>query len=550
MSRTGTLPGWKDWLLVLALACVVLLPGISSIPPVDRDESRYAVATTQMLDSGDYIDIRFQDQPRYLQPAGIYWLQSITAGLTGASEARAIGGYRLPSFLAMLATIGMTLALTSHAFGRRAGIVAALLLATSFAIGFEARIAKTDAVLLATITAAHFALMRIYLQPAGSWWRPALFWAALGAGVMIKGPIIGLFIGLTLLALALWDRRLAWMKALKPLWGLPLFLAIVLPWYIAIGIHSDGQFYMDAVGQNLLGKVGESQQSHAGPPGYYAGVFSLMFWPASLFVVMAGHWAWTRRREAAVRYLIAWAVPGWLVYELIATKLPHYVMPTYPALAVLAAAAALAPRQTAPVWVRIAAAIYLLVWLAASALMTGLGAALTLWSEDRLSPVLIAVGVIAFIAAAAAAGLWVAGRRLPALAAGIAAGAISLPVAFGTALPALDQLWMTPRIVAAVEAVRPCDDSVLVTSTYREPSLVFAYGPYNTLLVDGADAVAAQMAQDRSCAIALIEAREEAAFLARAAELGLTLRAADVVEGTNYSNGDEQVLTVYIPGEG
>ena len=370
MSPAAGALGWKDWLVLVLVSCVVLLPGISSIPPVDRDEPRYAVATSQMLESGDFIDIRFQEEQRYLQPAGIYWLQSIAVTVTGTAGDRAIWAHRIPSFLGILAAVAMTAAIAGGLFGRIAGIGAGLLVATAVAVGFEARIAKTDAVLLATITAAHLALMRIYLEPKGHWWRPAVFWAALGAGMMIKGPIILLFVGLALAALLVWDRKAAWLAELKPVWGVPLFLAVVLPWYVAIGIVSEGGFYAEAVGDSLMGKVGESQQSHSGPPGYYLGLFSLTFWPGSLLAVFAGWWTWTHRREAAVRYLICWIVPAWIVYELIATKLPHYVMPTYPALACLAVAAIFAPGTgKAPLWLKVLAGIYAAVWLAASGLV-------------------------------------------------------------------------------------------------------------------------------------------------------------------------------------
>src|SRR5262245_9428448 len=70
---------------VLILVCLVsFLPGFFNIPPVDRDEARFAQATKQMIESGDYIDIRFQDEVRYKKPVGIYWIQ---AGVVRAAEA-------------------------------------------------------------------------------------------------------------------------------------------------------------------------------------------------------------------------------------------------------------------------------------------------------------------------------------------------------------------------------------------------------------------------------------------------------------------------------
>jgi 4-amino-4-deoxy-L-arabinose transferase-like glycosyltransferase len=538
--------GWKDWLVLVLVSCVVLLPGISSIPPVDRDEPRYAVATSQMLESGDFIDIRFQEEQRYLQPAGIYWLQSIAVTVTGTAEQRAIWAHRIPSFLGILAAVAMTAAIAGGLFGRMAGIGAGLLVATAVAVGFEARIAKTDAVLLATITAAHLALMRIYLEPKGHWWRPAVFWAALGAGMMIKGPIILLFVGLALAALLVWDRKAAWLAELKPVWGVPLFLAIVLPWYVAIGVVSEGGFYAEAVGDSLMGKVGESQQSHAGPPGYYLGLFSLTFWPGSLFAVLAGWWTWTHRREAAVRYLICWIAPAWIVYELIATKLPHYVMPTYPALACLAVAAIFAPGAgKAPLWLKILAGVYAAVWLAASGLVAALGPAGLHWAEGVIAPLLVVAGILIFLAAAAALALYLTGRRPAALVSGLAAGGLAVIAIYGGTLPRLETLWLTPRIIAAVDTHAICTPTRLVASAFREPSLVYRHGPYDTVLAAGPADAADRLAEDTACSLALIDAAETDLFLARAGELGLSLEALATVEGQNYSNGDEMRLTLY-----
>jgi 4-amino-4-deoxy-L-arabinose transferase-like glycosyltransferase len=87
---------WRDLLLIGLLALVLFMPGQASIPPIDRDESRYAVAITQMLTSGDLIDIRFQDEPRHPQPAGIYWLQSLSVLLLSEPSSRAIWAHRVP----------------------------------------------------------------------------------------------------------------------------------------------------------------------------------------------------------------------------------------------------------------------------------------------------------------------------------------------------------------------------------------------------------------------------------------------------------------------
>jgi len=278
----------RDLLLLLAATLVLFVPGLFSLPPVDRDESRYAVATTQMLQTRDFVDIRFQEHPRYLQPAGVYWLQSTSAAAFTAPETREIWAYRLPSLTSAIFAVLVTGWAAGSAFGRNARLIAGGLLAASMSLGFEARIAKTDAALLASVVVAQFALWRVYTGASTSWRSPALFWAALGVGVLLKGPIILMVVGLTIVALTLWDRRVAWLQRLRPILGVPLALLIAAPWYVAIGVLSDGEFFQRAVGDNLLHKVGTGQQAHGAPPGYHLAAFPFTFWPGSLLAVLGG----------------------------------------------------------------------------------------------------------------------------------------------------------------------------------------------------------------------------------------------------------------------
>lgn len=535
---------WRDVLALIAFALVLLVPGIAQVPPTDRDESRYAVASTQMMQSGDLIDIRFQEEPRYLQPAGIYWLQSAAVTVLSSPEAREIWAYRLPSLLGCLGAVLITGAIGASLFGRRVGLAAAGLLAMSFMVSFEARTAKTDAALLFSIIAAQAALLQIYLKPEGPRWRAAAFWAALGLGMMLKGPIILMVCGSTIAVLLAWDRRAAWLRGLHAGWGAPLFLAIALPWYLAISIVSNGDFFAHSVGRNLLGKVGDAQQSHAGPPGYYLGLFALTFWPGSLLAGFAAPYVWRGRTEPAIRFLIAWIVPTWLIFEVVATKLPHYVLPTYPALALLAAAALFAPSGAAAGRWRIAGAVFAVIWLLATAIAVALGPALVWHFEHAIDPLLIATAAIGAVAAMALLWFAVRGEPMRALIAAAVAAVAVWPVTFGAAVPRLEHIWLAPRVVAAVTEVRTCPDATLATTPYEEPSLVFLYGPDRTRRVTPPQA-ADVLAADPACALALIGSEEKDAFLAHTAELGLSVRPLRDVTGVNYSNGDDLTLTIF-----
>jgi 4-amino-4-deoxy-L-arabinose transferase-like glycosyltransferase len=550
-DATGLAGATLDWRALVALALFALLclaPGIYSLPPTDRDESRYAVASTQMLQSGDFIDIRYLDQPRYLQPAGVYWLQSAAVAATTGPETRAIGSYRIPSVLAAVLAVVMTAALAAQLFGRNAGIAAGVLLAASFAVNFEARIAKTDAALLAAIVLAQWGLLRVYLEDSPHWRWPLMFWGGLGIGLMLKGPIILIFCGLTIATLCVLDRQVRWLKRLRPIWGVPVFLALTLPWYIAIAVVSEGEFYIHSVGRNLLGKVAESQQSHDGPPGYYLALFPLAFWPGALFVALAGLFAVTQRRDPRVRFLLAWAIPGWIVYEIVATKLPHYVVPTYPALAALAGAAWFAGAQAGPAWVRWAGYGFAAVWLAAGVLLAAAGPYAIYHFEQTIAWDSIALGSVGVGLMVAC--LWLVARRqrMAAIAAAGLAGLLVFTTTFAISLPRVETLWLSARVADAAHAVAPCPLSPLTTTRYREPSLAFLYGPEAFVLVDTPAQSAEALARNPACGLALIDASEEAAFRARADSLDLPVTAKARVAGLNYSNGDAMDLTVFASG--
>src|SRR3954466_6050526 len=93
------LTGWRPHALLPRLCLLLYLPGINAIPPLDRDEARFAQATRQMLEAGDFLRIRFQDEARNKKPAGIYWLQAGAVSLFSTAESSAIWPYRLPSLI-------------------------------------------------------------------------------------------------------------------------------------------------------------------------------------------------------------------------------------------------------------------------------------------------------------------------------------------------------------------------------------------------------------------------------------------------------------------
>ena len=542
---SGARLSWREWVMLGLVSLALFLPGFASLPATDRDESRYVVTSNRMVDTGDVIDLRFQDQPRYLQPAGIYWLQSASAAVLGGAHHDQIWAYRIPSLLGALAAVVMTGWLGVYFFGRQAGIGAALLLATCFSLNFEARIAKIDAVLLASITAAQLALMRAYVEPKIGRWTSAAFWAALGVGLLVKGPLVVLVSGTTIVALVIWDRKAGWLARLRPGWGPLLTLAIALPWFVAIGVITDGAFYKRSLVRNFLGKVGASEQGHKGPFGYHLALFIAAMWPGSLLALRAVGFAWRERVSPAIRFLLCWLIPSWIVFEFVATKLPHYVLPTYPAIALLAGAALFAPQleNKSRTWVF---ALVCVVWLVISAVIAGLGPAILLREQHVTSVLAIGLGLGAFASACAALYfLW--RRHFPAVIAAMTMAALIVWTnLFAVAAPQLSGVWLSPRMNAQARALAPCPNGRLITTPYSEPSLVFLYGWNRTVLSpDGAHA-ADDFALQSACDVAMIGADDRPAFLAGVAGHGLLVREAGKLQGRNYSNNDELDLRFYV----
>ncbi len=540
----------RHYALIAALVLALFLPGRGTLPPLDRDEARYMEATAQMLRSGDLIDVRFQDQPRYLQPAGIYWLEAAAVAASGTRQLREPWAYRIPTLIAVVISVLLTARIGAMLFGVRVGLLGALLLAVSVLMTAEGRLATIDSCLLAAILALQTALLRAWSDRESADATPrgiaALYWAALGVGLMLKGPVMLIPALGTPLALALVERRAGWWRRLRPAWGVPLMLAIVLPWCVAIWLVSHGLFFQRAVGTNFLGKIASGQQAHGLPPGYHLAVAAVAFWPGSLFAAMAVPFVWTRRRTAQVRFLLCWIVPHWLVFELIATKLPHYVLPAYPAVALLAAAGIAQPggwRWPAALWGRVLLALYGLVWLGVGIVVTVAGPVLLWRLQHELPPVSLLLPVLALPLLLLSAWLLLRGRVQDALLSVAGAAVISYFGLFSVVLPRLTTIWLSPRIAATVALVRPCPNSVLASASFSEPSLVFLAGQATRLV--NAPAAADFLAADRACGLALIGSRDEAAFRARLQAHELAVRQLALIEGINYSNGRRLQLKLF-----
>jgi 4-amino-4-deoxy-L-arabinose transferase-like glycosyltransferase len=482
--------GWRGYVLIALIALASGLFGAGRMQVMDADEARFAQATRQMIETGDYVRIRIQDEDRNKKPIGVHWLQAaaVNAALPLTQRLNRIWPYRLPSALGVVLAALAALWAGKALIGERAALFGAGLFASGILAGFEGMTAKTDAVLLGFTTLAMAALARLYCAGRSAS-RPharalaVLFWTALGCGVMIKGPITPLVAVLALGALALWERRWRWMGPLL-WWPGPLLAAlIVAPWSILISIETEGRFFLDMIFGDIAPKLAGGHERHFALPGYHLFLLPFLIFPATYALPAAARLAWDAARaprrddaHAPVRFLLAWAAPILIFFELAPTKLAHYALPAYPAIALLCGAglAAMQGRR----WRSAHPAGVVLFGVSGLVIVALMAASATFMPGDfaadlrrAVSTALIGAGLVALTFTTLIM------VRRPALRAAVLIGC-ALALSFSLRerlLPEARALNVSSEAVAALTRARltPREGRELWVVGYAEPSLVF-----------------------------------------------------------------------------
>ena len=532
--------------LTIAVASLGLA-GLTTIPPIDRDEPDFAQAARQMLESHNFIDIRFQDAPLYEKPVLTYWLQAGSAALFSSSpERNQIWAYRLPSVLAVWLSTLLTYELGLALFNRRTALAAAAMFASMLLVQSQAHQARADALLLAAMLGTVLPLARVYvsrhLHPQPSCTAmAALFWASLAAAILIKGPIVPFLLALELATLMAMDRSWHWIARLRPGWGIPLFLLIVLPWPLAMLRQRGAAFFLEAWETDILPKLTSAQESHGAPPLAYTLLSPVTLWPTILLLPRCVELAWRNYRNPSVRFCVAASLPGWLAFELAPTKLPHYVLPLVPLLVVLMAVRARKLELQPPSLMssRIGVALFMFGGALISAMI--------LLAEVRFGS---GVGTITIIGVAlllasmilTAAPAW---RRGVEHSVGGAAfcGMLATLVIFAIAIPGLQRLWVADRAASVARTIAGPTSPTLVVG-YSEPSLVFLLGT-RTRFVEAKEAVAALQAG--SSRVAIVAGLKTSEFVVEARARGMELQQNSTVSGIDPVHGRPIELGVWSP---
>ena len=548
-------------IIIAVCACITALAGLFVLPPIDRDEARFAQATAQMLESGDFVTIRFQDDERNKKPVGVHWLQAASVNFLSDAEARNIWAYRVPSVISVILAALLTLFIGEALLGTRVGFLAGLMMATTPIIAAEATFAKSDAALLASVLLAMACLVSIVTKRQSGTSAPGFasfgFWVAVGMGILLKGPIILIAVIPPLAFAQMRCAAFRVMQDLRPLLGVAIVIIMVAPWAVLIGLNTEGRFFSEAVGGDLLGKIGSVQERHWGPPGYHMVLAAALLWPATPFLAH-GVWRGVKmRREWQFGLLLAWLVPGWILFEATATKLPHYPLPLYPPLAILAAAAAVSAKDTPFLLNRMGVILLGVI---------GLGMAVLI-SAGPISgtanySTLQAVGLsLLFVAGVGGACLYYwRGRNVRGVCLASLMSMVFAWVLLQEIGPTLAPVNISTRLATVVKSAQlhEINDNApaAILSGYSEPSAIFLLGTKTRLLPataaaqainahhNGAHHDGAHHGDANQVGAIIIEAQQLDAFK-EALSNDVQLRLIGQIDGINYSNGKMISLMVY-----
>ena len=363
-------------LIVVVAAAVTLAVGFAPIPFWDEDEPRFAAIARTMLETGDWVVPMYNDTLAVDKPVLMHWCMAACYRLFGVSEIPA----RIPSALAALATALALLRAGTAWFSVRAGVVAALAWIGCLLVGIEAHAATPDAILTALTTwmtvlatepllGAATTASRGTPLPRLGLGRAALIGALGGLAVLCKGPVG--FVGPLAVVLP-WVTAIGWQAGrdpsasvgrqmqtaigsgfravayIRPVILTLAMLAVAAPWYVAVGLRTNGEWPAGFFLIHNVGRFAAPMENHSGGIFFHVLAMLVGFYPWSCFLpfaIVVATWRATRADVPAVEQrglglALLWLTVWVGAFSLAATKLPNYVLPAYPAAALVVAATA------------------------------------------------------------------------------------------------------------------------------------------------------------------------------------------------------------------
>ena len=512
---------WKIVLVLVASAGLYLL-GNATNPLFDRDEPRYAQCSRQMLQSGDWVVPRLYDKIRAAKPPGIYWCQATFMKFMGDNAFAA----RMPSVLGSLLTSILLAVIVWREADPRRAVWSVFIFATSALVIVAAKVCLTDSVLLLWTT---ISLVCMYLlwRGRGGWPATIALAVAIALGGMIKGPFIMGVVGGTTAVLWLLTRLDQWQDrrrgrsdsptprdplaqknwsgahvtsgngatvvaapqapprlqarrpgesiVLKSVIAVIIVVAIVLPWILLVSHRSPG--FLLASSKDALEHLKEGSEGHTAPPGYHLAIIWGTFLPWSVLLPMAIGFGFKNRRQPQVRFALAAALGTWIFCEILQTKLPHYMLCAFPALAFLTADAVVRcldgeQRDLESTQMRVGAVI----WAVVVAVLASLPWWLTRWFDRLPWVVMGGLSVYGIAYGLVVCRLFFARRPLPALVSTGVGTMILAAILFGAYFPRAEPFRCSMNVAQVLRAHDVVHPGEVLMLDFKEPSLAFYQG--------------------------------------------------------------------------
>jgi 4-amino-4-deoxy-L-arabinose transferase-like glycosyltransferase len=371
---------WRHPILLIVLCAALFLPNLGGIPFLGKDEPKNAEALREMMGRGDWVTTTLREEPWFDKPILYYWAGLLFFHALGPGELAA----RLPSALFGTGTVLLAWGFAQRLFGARVGLRTGVVLATSLEFFWFSRTAVVDLPLAFCVTLSLVAFHRALEGPGNPFRWHVLGFAAAGGATLAKGPVgvvlpalvVGAFVALA----GRWKdlTRVPWVR------GVAAFLAVAGPWYLIVSLRHGELFWNDFIVNRNLDRYLTTAHRHPGPVTYYLPVLvlGLFPWGALLPFGLARLFRGGRRglfrARSAEGYLFLWIAMPVLFFSFAGSKLPSYLLPCFPAMAILAVQGwERVLESDAPAWQRRTAVGLLLIQFAL------LGASLYLWCRSE-----------------------------------------------------------------------------------------------------------------------------------------------------------------------
>ena len=338
MPETNHIPKLSHLVVFFLCALLFYSIGNSTLPLIDRDEPRFAEASREMLQGGDFLIPHLNGEFRFDKPPLIYWCQVLAFKLRGDNDFAA----RFPSVIFAALTGVCTVVWASRVYGTAKGIWAGIIFGSCMQMFVHARAAVADMPMVFFFLVATWASWeRLYDQRSRIWWW--VFYLSLGIGFLAKGPV-ALLPALFAPLQAFLNRTPYRFNPPSACAGILVVLAVIGSWGIPAVIATHGEFLQVGIGKHVVQRSLQPMESH-GAKGLLGYILFLPFYAITVFVSLAPWSIFLPRTIGRLRhsrgpgenYLIGAILVVVIVFTLIQTKLPHYILPAFPMLAMLLA---------------------------------------------------------------------------------------------------------------------------------------------------------------------------------------------------------------------